>query len=58
MPSDSLFQVAGPSFSEAENGHLINVPFDLEIRDTVFSLKKESSPSPDGYSGSFFTFLL
>ena len=35
VPSNSLFQVAGPTLYDAVNGHLINVPSDLEIREAV-----------------------
>lgn len=58
VPSDSLFQLAGPSLSKAENGRLINVPSDLEIREAVFSLKKESSLGPDGVLRFVFHLLL
>lgn len=55
IPSESLFQVMGPSVSADQNSTLIAVPTSTEVRQAVFKLKSNSSPGPDDFSGIFFT---
>lgn len=50
-----LFQVQSKTVSPAQNSILQAVPANEEIRASIFSLNKSSSPGPDGFSGSFFT---
>lgn len=52
---NSLFQMASPSVSEAQNLTLTSIPYPKEIRNVVFKLKRLSSPGPNGFPGVFFT---
>lgn len=55
VPDKALFNRLGPSVSDEQNQILVAVPTSVEIREVVFSLKRSSSPGPDGFSGVFFT---
>ncbi|XXG76900.1 hypothetical protein AAC387_Pa08g1163 [Persea americana] len=55
QPSPSLFQINSPKVSALDNSFLTSIPFSDEIKAAVFSLKKNSSPGPDGFNGAFFT---
>lgn len=40
--------------SESENSSLLAIPSSQTIKDVVFSIKQDSAPGPDGYTGQFF----
>lgn len=52
---EDLFKVVGPSVSAEQNAQLTTIPTDLEIKNTIFSMKRSSSPGLDGFTGAFFT---
>lgn len=54
---DYLFLVAGPSLSADQDLHLTAVRTAMEVRDGVFSMKKNSSPGPEKFTGAFYTFF-
>ena len=55
IPDESLFNMAGPSVKEEQNGILVAIPSATKIRDAVFGLKRNVAPGPDGFSDAFFT---
>ena len=50
-----LFQTDSRKVLDLEISTLVSVPSDSEIKEVVFSLKKNSSPIPDGFNGAFCT---
>ncbi|XXG59627.1 hypothetical protein AAC387_Pa04g1678 [Persea americana] len=50
-----LFQTDRPKVSDSKNSFLVSIPSDIEIKDAVFALKKNRSPNPNGFSGTFYT---
>lgn len=52
---EKFFNLEGPSVSEQQNVFLAVVSFPSEIIEAVFSLKKNNSPGPDGFSRVFYT---
>lgn len=54
-PGESLFDLDSSKVSLAMNLQLTKIPHAEEIRSAVLSLNADSSPGPDGFSGSFFT---
>ncbi|KAL9662266.1 hypothetical protein QQ045_027098 [Rhodiola kirilowii] len=51
-----LGDLVQPEISYDDNTRLIASPGMEEIKDSVFSMKSDSSPSPDGFTGKFFTY--
>ncbi|KAL9676312.1 hypothetical protein QQ045_004526 [Rhodiola kirilowii] len=56
VPGDlQLGDLIQPAISDDDNMRLTSSPEMEEIKDSVFSMKSDSSPGPDGFTGKFFT---
>lgn len=51
---EEIFQVIPKLVTEEDNLLLTRLPAMEEVRDVVFSMSADSSPGPDGFSGSFY----
>lgn len=51
---EAILQVIPKLVTEEENSLLTRLPAMEEVRDVVFSMSADSSPGPDGFSGSFY----
>lgn len=51
---DIIAQALHPIITTEENEALIKPPSPQEIRESVFSIRADKAPGPDGFSASFF----
>ena len=51
---DELCNLLEPVISDDDNSYLCSVPYDEEIKETLFSMSSNKSPGPDGFSPLFF----
>ncbi|KAL0293315.1 UNVERIFIED_CONTAM: LINE-1 reverse transcriptase [Sesamum radiatum] len=54
QPSASDFPFQFPKISEAIGNNLCSIPSEEDIKETVFSIDKNSVAGPDGFSSSFY----
>lgn len=53
-PEWDNFNIIAPNVTEDDNLRLSVIPDEAEIHDTIWNMKDESSPGPDGFTGCFY----